>query len=538
VRRLALFLLLLGAAPVESKPNIVLIITDDQGYGDLGIHGNKDIRTPNIDGLGAKSCRIDPFLVCPVCSPTRSSLLTGRYTYRTGIVDTFQGRSMMHSDEVTLAEMLGGAGYKTGIFGKWHLGDNYPLRPQDQGFQECLTIRGGGLGQPSDPPGGDHYTDATLYRNGAAFKSKGYCTDVFTDGALQFIDANKDKPFFAYIAYNAPHTPLEVPAGYPLDPKLPEVTAKVYAMVQNIDDNVGRLLKKLDELKLADNTILIFMTDNGPQQARYNAGLRGLKGTTYEGGIRVPFFLRWPAGLKETRKVEAPFAHIDVVPTLLEAAGVAAPAGIKMDGMSFLPWLKSDKAAPDRTLFFQWHRGDEPEKYRACAARGTRYKAVWSKPDAKPELFDLQEGEKVDVSLEHPDIVARLTREYAAWYDDMKATRGFAPPRITLDPTNETPIVLTRQNMRGSGPKTTGIWLVDVPQEHRFHVKLWFKAPREKCALTYHCGGTTNEVEVEAGATTASLNAVPHLTGKYDLGASLGAKAPYDVDYVELTPAR
>jgi len=208
MRRLALLILLLACAPPERRPSILLIVTDDQGYGDLGAHGNRDIRTPHLDGLAARSCRIDPFCVSPVCSPTRSSLLTGRYTYRTGVVDTFMGRSMMHPDEVTIAEILGQAGYRTGIFGKWHLGDNYPLRPQDQGFQDCLTIRGGGIGQPSDPPGGDHYTDATMYRNGTAFKSKGYCTDVFTDGALNFIEANAEQPFFAYVAYNAPHTPL------------------------------------------------------------------------------------------------------------------------------------------------------------------------------------------------------------------------------------------------------------------------------------------------------------------------------------------
>ncbi|HZE96645.1 MAG TPA: arylsulfatase [Planctomycetota bacterium] len=538
MRRLALILLLLGASPQDRRPSIVLIMTDDQGYGDLGFHGNKDIRTPHLDALGASGCRIDPFCVSPVCSPTRSSLLTGRYTYRTGIVDTFLGRSMMHADETTIAEILGQAGYRTGIFGKWHLGDNYPLRPQDQGFQDCLTIRGGGLGQSSDPPGGDHYTDATLYRNGAAFKSKGYCSDVFTDAALQFIEADKDKPFFAYVAYNAPHTPLETPAGYPLDPKLPETTAKVYAMVSNIDDNVGRLLKKLDDLKIADNTIVIFLTDNGPQQARYNAGLRGLKGTTYEGGIRVPFFFRWPAGLKVGRKVEAPFAHIDVVPTLLEATGVATPAGPKMDGISFLPWLKGDPAAPERTLFFQWHRGDVPEKFHACTARGTRWKAVWTMPTKPPELFDLEKGEQQDVSAEHPETVARLSKEYEAWYDEMKATRGFEPPRIILDPAHENPIVLTRQNCRVPTPKDAGHWLVDVPKESRFHVKVWFKAPGMKSTLTYRCGESATEIAVEPDATTASLNNVPHPPGKARISATLHAKTEYGVDYIELVPGR
>src|SRR5579862_2518163 len=417
MRRLALVLLLLACAPPERRPSILLIVTDDQGYGDLGAHGNRDIRTPHLDGLASRGCRIDPFCVSPVCSPTRSSLLTGRYTYRTGVVDTFMGRSMMHPDEVTIAEILGQAGYRTGIFGKWHLGDNYPLRPQDQGFQDCLTIRGGGIGQPSDPPGGDHYTDATMYRNGAAFKSKGYCTDVFTDAALTFIEANADRPFFAYVAYNAPHTPLETPDGYLkpyLDAKLPETTAKVYAMVTNIDDNVGRLLKKLDDLKISDTTIVLFLSDNGPQQERYNAGLRGLKGTVYEGGLRVPFLFRWPAELQDHRKVVAPFAHIDVVPTLLEATGVAAPAGVRIDGMSFLPWLREDRPAPDRTLFFQWHRGDVPQRMRSATARGTRYKAVWTIPSVAPQLFDLETdpGETTNVAEDHGDVLRRLGQAY------------------------------------------------------------------------------------------------------------------------------
>ncbi|MBI3856220.1 MAG: arylsulfatase, partial [Planctomycetes bacterium] len=327
MRRLApLLLLLLAAYGKDRKPNVLLIITDDQGYGDLGCHGNPQIRTPHLDALAKESFRFESFHVCPVCSPTRSSLLTGRYNYRTGVVDTFIGRSMMHPDEVTIAESLAPAGYRTGIFGKWHLGDNYPLRPQDQGFQDCVTIRGGGLGQPSDPPGGDHYTDPTLYKNGKAFKSKGYCTDVFTDATIEFITANKDKPFFAYVPFNAPHGPLEVPASHlkPYqDAGLKDETARVYAMVSNIDDNVGRLLKTLETLKLDKDTIVIFMTDNGPQQERFNGGMRGLKGSVFEGGIRVPFFLRWPGLGGEPRDVKTLTGHIDVMPTLLEACGAA-----------------------------------------------------------------------------------------------------------------------------------------------------------------------------------------------------------------------
>jgi arylsulfatase A-like enzyme len=544
VLRFAPLLLLLAAASQERKPNVVLIITDDQGYGDLALHGNKDIRTPNIDALARNAFQFESFHVSPVCSPTRASLLTGRYTYRTGVVDTYIGRSMMHADEVTLAEMLAGAGYRTGIFGKWHLGDNYPLRAQDQGFQETLTIRGGGLGQASDPPGGDHYTDATMYRNGKAVKTKGYCSDVIADAAIEFIAANKDKPFFAYVPFNAPHTPLEVPESYlkPYkDAGLPDAAARVYAMVTNIDDNVGRLLKKLEELKLEDDTIVIFMTDNGPQQERYNAGMRGLKGTVFEGGIRVPFFLRWWGLRQPPRAVKELAAHIDVFPTLIDACGVAAPKGGKIDGRSLLPLLKESTAAwPERELFFQWHRGDVPEKGRACAAMDSRWKAVWTTPKSKPMLFDLQAdpGEKNDVALEHGDVVDRLTRNYEIWFEDMRKTREFAPPRIVLDPAHEDPVTLTRQDWRG--PKagwnkdSSGFWLVDVRKESKYDVTLTFAPPGAPTKVTYTVNGRPTPMAIDANATSVTLKSVPHAIGPGQVSATIAGEKPYGVEYIEL----
>jgi arylsulfatase A-like enzyme len=201
-----------STSPSRRRPNVVLIITDDQGYGDLGFHGNPKISTPNLDRLARQSVQFQSFYVSPVCAPTRASLMTGRYNYRTGVVDTYLGRSLMHPDETTLAEMLSSGGYRTGIFGKWHLGDNYPMRAIDQGFQTSLTLNGGGIGQPSDPVGGERYFDAILSRNGRWEKTKGYVSDVITDGAIEFIANNRSRPFFAYLAFNAPHTPLEVPA--------------------------------------------------------------------------------------------------------------------------------------------------------------------------------------------------------------------------------------------------------------------------------------------------------------------------------------
>src|SRR5438552_8436757 len=191
--------------------NVVILLADDQGYGDLGCHGNPKIQTRHLDKLASQSVELKYFYVSPVCAPTRASLMTGRYNYRTGVVDTFLGRAQMFGDEVTLAEMLRAAGYRTGIFGKWHLGDNFPLRAMDQGFEESLVHRGGGIGQPSDPPGGSSYFDPLLQHNGRLTEEKGYCSDVFTDAALEFIEQQRGGPFFVYLAFNAPHTPLQVP---------------------------------------------------------------------------------------------------------------------------------------------------------------------------------------------------------------------------------------------------------------------------------------------------------------------------------------
>jgi arylsulfatase A-like enzyme len=273
------------------------------------------------------------FHASPVCSPTRASLMTGRYNFRTGAIDTYLGRSMMRPDEVTLPQLLAANGYRTGIFGKWHLGDNYPMRAMDRGFEEALVHNGGGLAQPSGPPG-DGYFDPMLSHNGVWAKHSGYCTDIFTSAAIAFIARHRAEPFFVYLATNAPHMPLQVADEYSapyLAMGLDEETAKTYAMITNIDDNVGRLFAALDELGLDRNTIVIFLTDNGPAFGgveRYNAGMRGQKGTVYEGGIRVPCFVRWPGVIPSGKAVDRLAAHIDLLPTILNACRVSPPAMI------------------------------------------------------------------------------------------------------------------------------------------------------------------------------------------------------------------
>ena len=496
-----------SAATDEKRPNVVVIITDDQGHGDLGIHGNPKIRTPHLDQLARESVRIDRFYVMPVCAPTRACLMTGRYNYRTRVVDTYMGRAMMDPQEVTLAEMLGSAGYRTAIFGKWHLGDNYPLRAIDQGFQEALVLKGGGIGQASDPPGGSSYFDPVLQHNGRQVKKPGYCSDVFTDAAIDFIGASRERPFFVYLAFNCPHIPLQVPepyvkpyrdmhlandqfpaVGHPLRAPLDSAyTASVYGMVTNIDDNVGRLLTALDEHGLARDTIVVFLTDNGPWGVRYNSGMLDMKTSTHEGGIRVPCFIRWPAVLPANRVVDRIAAHIDVTPTLLDACGVARPEGVAFDGKSLLPLLKGE--APDwadRTLFFQWHRGDVPERYRAFAARSQRYKLVRTEQAPKSnlplektfELYDMEADpfELQNISDQHADVVDRLRAAYDRWFDDVSSTRGYDPPRIALGAPQENPTTLTRQDWRGplaaGTPAALGYWETEVRRGGSYTITL------------------------------------------------------------------
>jgi arylsulfatase A-like enzyme len=512
--------LVLAQTPAKpKKPNVIVIITDDQGHGDLGFHGNPKIRTPNIDKFARQSTRMRNFYVAPVCSPTRASLMTGRYNYRTGVVDTFLGRSLMHADEITLAELLRALGYRTGIFGKWHLGDNYPLRAMDQGFEEALVLKGGGIGQPSDPPGGESYFDPVLQHNGKAVRKEGYCSDIFTDAAIDFIGKNKESPFFCYLAFNCPHTPLQVPEkyyqmykgmlqidqfpkfGHPIIGKVNlDDTAKIYGMITNIDDNLGRLFAKLDDLGIANDTIVIFMTDNGPQQPRYNSGLRGRKGTVFEGGTRVPFFVRWPAQLPKDRDIDRIAAHIDVAPTVVAACGGTMPNDRKIDGRNLLPLWKAQKVDwPDRSLFFQWHRGDVPELYRACAVRTQRYRSV--QPEGVPEngkfdktkwmLFDIENDpfELEDVAAKEPEIVAKLKKQYEEWFKDVADTRNFVPPRIVIGSDRENPTILTRQDWRGPKagwtPKSIGHWELQVAKDSAFEIVATLPGPAKKGSVLH-----------------------------------------------------
>jgi len=533
----------MGQEPSAPRlPNVVLIITDDQGYGDLGCHGNPVLKTPHLDRLHAESTRFTRFHVCPVCSPTRASLMTGRYNYRTGVVDTYAGRSMMHADEVTLAEALSRGGYRTGIFGKWHLGDNHPMRAMDQGFQEALVHRGGGVGQPSDPPG-NSYFDPVLSHNGRDEKHEGYCTDIFTNAAIAFIESNRDRPFFAYLSTNAPHVPLQIDDRHVAPYRAADVSegaAKVYGMIANIDENVGRVLDTLARLDIERDTIVIFMTDNGGTPAedadRFNAGLRGWKGSVYEGGIRVPFFLRWPGVAAAGRDIDRVAAHIDVFPTLLAACGIDPMEGVQVDGLNLLPLLREETPDwPDRNLFFQWHRGDAPEPFRQCAVLNQRYKLV----DGK-ELYDLDRdpAEERDIAADQPERVAQMRAAYETWFADVSATRGYAPPRILLGTPHENPVVLTRQDWRGAegwGAHDVGHWEVRVAAAGTYTVRLRFPAVEQAAGALFRLGDVALGIPLHGGEESCEFAGMALPAGDARLEAFLQQGSRYTgVHYVDV----
>ena len=469
-----------------AQPNVVLIITDDQGYGTVGVHGAEGLRTPNMDRLANEGVEFPRFYGNPLCSPTRASLMTGRYCYRTGILHTSRGGALMSGDEVTAAEVFAQNGYRTGVFGKWHLGDNYPMRPMDQGFESAVWHKGGGIGQTPDRPGS--YFDPKLYRGGEGYQAKGYCTDIFFDEALAFIETNQDEPFFVFIPTNAPHDPLEISDEY-ADPYrkmgLDDRVARVYGMVENIDDNVGRLLTHLDKLGLDDDTIVIYLSDHGPARGRYNSGLRSHKGDVYEGGIRVPFFARWPGGLKPGQKIDRIAAHIDVLPTLATLCGLSLPDHLSVDGAD-LTRLIEDPAAdwPDRTLFIQTHRGSAPRRYHCCTAISQRYKwlgypgtgGTWtmdvSHEHPVMELYDLEQdmAEETDLSAQHPDIVETMRGAYNDWFDDVAG--NWAPGIIHIGNPAENPITLCRYQDSEFQEEFPFGWRVEIEQAGNYDVRI------------------------------------------------------------------
>jgi len=507
--------ILTQAAALAGQPNVVLIMTDDQGYADMSCHGNPYLKTPNIDELYRESVRLADFHVDPTCSPTRAALMTGRYSSRVGVWLTYGGRHHLRVDEVTMADVFADAGYRTAIFGKWHLGDNYPFRPQDRGFQESLIHGGGVAGEAPDYWGNDYFDD-TYFRNGVPESVNGYCTDVWFDEAIRFIEQAKDRPFFVYLPTNAPHGPRNVPRKYvepflqkgvgsrfcgapsgpfgkttpdPFLKPLNESVARFYGMIVNIDQNIGRLRRRLAELGLSGNTIVIFLTDNGGTGGvrLYNAGMRGSKAKAYDGGHRAACFIHWPkGGMTEGRAVEPITAHIDLLPTLIELCDLRSTRRVKFDGKSLVSLLNGNAISwPDRTLFVH-HQGrfgqkitdDRPIKYKDYAVMTDRWRLVGK------ELYDIkaEPGQKADVASAHTDVVTRLSAAYETWWSDIGTKFDEYCPTI-IGSEKQARTVLTCQDWHGevipynqqhvrAGVQANGFWDLEVARGGVYRISL------------------------------------------------------------------
>ncbi len=548
----------------RKRPNIVFVLTDDQGYGDLGCHGNEVIQTPNVDHHYARSVRFTDFHVGTTCAPTRSGLLTGHYCNSAGVWHTIGGRSLLREHEWTLANALAEAGYRTGHFGKWHLGDSRPFRPHERGFHKTIYHAGGGVGNTGDAWGNDYFDD-TYFANGVPCKFEGYCTDVFFREALAFIEQNAGEPFFCYIATNAPHGPLNVEPRY-ID-MYREVTphedrARFYGMISNIDENFGRLQSKLEDLSLTDDTILIFMTDNGtatgieldeqgfPQEGRgsFNAGMRGKKGSPYEGGHRVPFFMRYPGGgITGGRDVDILASYVDLMPTLLELCGVTVKEGRSLHGRSLVPSIENrgSDGWHERVVVSDTQRIARPMKWRKSAVMRGRWRLVNGR-----ELYDLSSdpGQRRDISGAHLNVVRELRDGYDRWWDmvseqfdldvPMALGQDDEPVKLTThDIRNEACMAAWNQRQVRQGLVVSGYWEVDVRRPGRYEIELrrwpeetgyaltegiegddveWRRDCIRACDAPHYTGGVSMAIgwaQLTIGGATHQLEVSPDSTG-------------------------
>jgi len=507
----------MGSSSVSGeRPNVLLILTDDQGYSDVGFNGNPLLKTPVLDRLASGATVFDHFMVNPVCSPTRASLMTGRYAIRTGVIDTQEGMSILRPSEITIAEALKTAGYKTGMFGKWHLGDNAPARPMDQGFDRSLTHGGGMIGAPYNPLDGNSYFDPVLIDDGVEKGFEGYCTDIFTDAAIDFIQTSADTPFFVYLAPNTPHHPLTVADIYAnpyRDAGLSDDPSRYYGMISNIDYNVGRVLDALKVAGVADNTVIIFLGDNGTsslhkQSDLWENGLRGRKTYVYENGIRVPMFIKHPGQSGKGKRIKSLASVEDLMPTILEFCQASTSA--ELDGRSLQPLLDDPNTSwPERPYYFQFHRGVRPDKYRNIAVRKGAYKLIQPMgrgilsfdPDhMKFELYDLDQDplEKKDIIERYPEIADRLKVDYDQWFPSVCAD-GFDPVRTWIGSDTQNPVILTRQDWQGGGlfDGDLGVYSLDIKTTGTYRITCrWSKLLQETHAVTLKINDLTFEKEI------------------------------------------
>jgi arylsulfatase A-like enzyme len=479
------------------QPNVIFVLTDDQGYPPLGAHGHPFIQTPNLDAFHGESVRFEQFHTGTTCAPTRAGLMTGHYCNSTGVWHTIGGRSLLRRDEWSLGTALSDAGYRTGLFGKWHLGDDYPYRPQDRGFQRVVCHGGGGISQQPDYWGNDYFDD-TYMVDGEPKAYDGYCTDVFFREALDFIEENKDNPFFCYLSTNAPHGPWNVEPRY-RDLYAGDTNSDIYArflgMITNIDENFGKLREKLQALDIENNTILIFMSDNGqtglpgvPQDTIYNAGMRGFKGSPYDGGHRVPFMLRWPdGGITAGRDIEQLTSYVDFMPTILDLCSVDVPADRSFHGESLRPLIenKVDEHWAERVITTDTQRVAHPLKWRMSCVMKDTWRLV-----NRTELYNLADdpGQQNDISAAHPDLVNELQNAYEQWWaicsaqddDDIPFSIGTDAQEITVlrthDMRNEQDhLTVWDQSQVRRGDRAHGWWeiMVEEEGEYEFDLRRW-----------------------------------------------------------------
>jgi arylsulfatase A-like enzyme len=531
LRSLILLLTALGSQLLGNpSPNVLLIITDDQGYGDFSIHGNPHLQTPHIDKLGQSGVRFDRFYVNSFCAPTRAALLTGRWPLRTGCHGVTHNREAMRPSEVTMAEALKTSGYHTACIGKWHNGEQFPFTPQGQGFDHVFGFNNGHW---------NNYFDATLLRGTQPEPTKGYITDVLTDDAISFITARQKQPFFCYLAYNAPHSPYQVPDKYFEKFKakgFDEKVAAFYGMCENIDDNVGRLLAHLDQLDLEDNTIVLFLTDNGGTAGvkTYNAGMRGGKTSVHEGGTRVPLFIRWPAAGWQPHLVKPIASHIDLLPTLLDLCGVKLPDGPKLDGISLRPLLEGKANAWTERTLFTHNPIDETNKYPG-AVRTQRHrlvreikgpaggsKAKSNDASASPwQLYDMETdpGQEKDIASEHPDLVQKLAAQYDSWFTDISSS-GLQRFPLPVGHAGHNPVELHAPQCYfdtplhfASGPGFANDWLtgwtdpeskvwfeIDVVTEGEYEIELAYAIDATDALLHLSIGSQSLEVPIPSAS--------------------------------------
>ncbi|MCG6186320.1 arylsulfatase [Maribellus maritimus] len=512
----------------KKQPNVILIMTDDQGYGDLACHGNPYVKTPALDKLYQESARFTDFHVDPCCSPTRAALMTGCYSSRAGVWNTIGGRSLLKEGMTTIADVFDNNGYATGIFGKWHLGENYPFRPNDRGFRESIVHGGGAIGANPDYWGND-YDDDTYIHNGNYEKFEGYCNTVWFSEAIKYIKNNRNKPFFCYISTNVPHAPLRVDEEYvkPYKNLVSDRLAHYYGMVTKLDEDLGNLLTTLKEWDLEKNTILIFMTDNGPcpwfggividfetgfVKEGYSAGMRGGKIWGYENAHRVPFFIRWPgAKIGGGKEINALSAHIDLMPTLIDLCDLKKPENLKHDGRSLVPLLNEEvKEWPERTLFIHNQRVEYPVKDKEYQVLTEKWRLVKREKD---ELYDIKSDprERNDVAAQNPDIVKDLYGRYEKWWEDISVDFD-TYAEIAIGTEHENPVTLNAHDAHTRDGKK--IWVVNVARDGKYEIKLNHWPAESGKRIVENTSGDIDLPIASADLTVGNMNRTAKVTAE------------------------